>query len=189
MMIMSIRPRCYLAAAGLAAAFLATSSGLSGQSGMQRAIQQSRELALEFEVTQGSNCANPGSLDQITIVFSNQAAENLPPPPPALGDDVVAEFSFSARDFVKDRLLIRRRIRDRSILDARFIRVVNMNGDSWCPGQLSLTIDGRTLLKQVPMADRTGPASGLQDWNRNGWSKRTYWQKNLQTLLPATNKY
>jgi hypothetical protein len=182
--------RCsHPAAAGLvAAAILSLAIGLSAQSGMQRAIQQSRDLALEFEVTQASSCVNPPSLDQITIVFSNQAAENLPPPPPALGEDVVAEFSFSARDIVKDKLTFKRRIRDRSFLDARFIRVVNLNGDSWCSGLLSLSVDGRMLLKRVSMGDRTGPASGLQDWNRNSWAKRTYWQKNLQPLLSPVGK-
>src|SRR3954469_16508822 len=66
--------RCsHPAAAGLAAAaILSLAIGLSAQSGMQRAIQQSRDLALEFEVTQASSCVNPPSLDQITIVFSNQ---------------------------------------------------------------------------------------------------------------------
>ena len=187
---MNIRAGYRPAAAVAGAIVLGITVGLSGQTGMQRAIQNSpREITLDFELTQGSNCNNPASNDQVTIVFSNQAAESLPPPPPALGDDVVAEFSFSARDVSRDnKISFRRRVRDRSILDARFIRLVNLNGDGWCAGQLSLSVDGRPMITKVSMADRTGPASGVQDWNRANWNKRTYWQKNLQVLLSSYGK-
>jgi hypothetical protein len=186
---MTMRVRSSVVAAVLMASVLpAVTERVSGQSGVQRAIQESRESTVEFGVTQGTNCLNPGSSDQITIVFSNQAAENLSPAAPVLGEDVVAEFSFSAGDIVHDRLMFRRMVRDRSFLDARFIRVVNLNGNGWCGGQLSLAIDGRQLLDKVSLSDRVGKAPGIQDWNREHWAKKSYWQKNLQELLRPARK-
>jgi len=169
-------------AAALAAAFCAIASSASAQSGFQRVVQDSREFVIEFTVTQGTDCTTRGSNDQITIVFSNQSGDSVGPTP-ALGDDVAAEFSFSARDLVNQRLQFRRRVRDRSFLDARFIRVVNLNGDGWCPGRLAATIDGARLF-DVALSPRKGRGTGgLQDWNRGNWAVRTYWEANLQQLL------
>src|SRR5262249_8528950 len=107
----------YLSYAGLVAAAIgALAARPAGQSGVQRAIQDSREFVLEFTVTQGTDCRNPSSNDQITIVFSNVPSERITPGTAVLGEDVIAEFSFSARDFVRDRLVFRRRVRDRSFL-------------------------------------------------------------------------
>jgi len=155
----------------------------AGQSGVQRAIQESRELVLDFEVTQGTDCRSPASNDQITIVFSNVPGDKISPSASVLGEDVIAEFSFSARDLVNDRLAFRRRVHDRSFLEARFIRVVNLNGDGWCGGLLSLAVDGRPVLRRVSLADRKGRSPGIQDWNRGNWATRCYWEQNLQPLI------
>jgi hypothetical protein len=172
-------------AAIVLSAIVAVTSRSAGQSGVQRAIQESRELVLDFEVTQGTDCRNPASNDQITIVFSNVPGDKISPSTSVLGEDVIAEFSFSARDLVNNRLVFRRRVRDRSFLDARFIRVVNLNGDGWCGGRLSLTVDGRSILARVSLSDRKGSGPGIQDWNRGNWASRCYWEKNLQALVPA----
>jgi hypothetical protein len=158
---------------------------------VQRAIQEAREFVVEFDVSQGSDCENTKlgaavSKDQITIVFTNQAGDaGTAAPLPVLGEDILQEFSFSARDIRPDRhLRFKRRVRDRGFLDARFIRVVNLGGNGWCGGTLSLSLDGVSLLNAVPLTPRKGTAkNGIQDWNRANWGGRTYWETNLQNLL------
>jgi hypothetical protein len=150
---------------------------------MQRSVYDSREYELEFRVVQGQSCAGPASSDQITIVFSNVPGDKLAPSPSVLGEDVIAEFSFSARDIVNNQLTFRRRVRDRSFLEARYLRVVNLNDDGWCGDSLALAIDGRQVFK-TPINDHRG--KGIQDWNRSKWNERSYSEAALQKLVPPT---
>jgi hypothetical protein len=154
---------------------------LVGQGALQRSIYE-RDYQLDFQVTQGTTCTGPSSNDQITIVFSNVPADKVTPTPAVLGEDVISEFSFSARDIVKNELVFRRRVRDRSFLDARYIRVVNLSGDGWCGGSLTLAIDGRRLFK----APLDQGSKGIQDWNRSNWRERSYWEAPLQQFVPPT---
>ncbi|MGE3511124.1 MAG: hypothetical protein AB7N65_19805 [Vicinamibacterales bacterium] len=161
----------------LAAAWLLPVAGWA-----QQALSMSRGgSVVEFAVTQNNDCNNPGSNDQITILFSN-AEVSATVPTSVFGEDIVAEFSFSARD-ARTGLTFRRRVSDRSFLNARFIRVVNAGGDGWCSGFLSLTVDGRPILTKVPMFPRKGnQRNALQDWNRDQWAGKTYWETTLASV-------
>jgi hypothetical protein len=169
----------------VALAVAAGGVAIGGQSAaVQRALKDAREFVLDFDVTQGNDCGGSASSDQITIVFSNQSGDVRTAPMPVLGEDVLQEFSFSARDITSGRLRFRRRVRDRSFLDARFIRIVNLGAGAWCSGQLSLSVDNVAVLDRVALTPRKGQATaGLQNWNRANWSGRTYWEASLPPLL------
>lgn len=160
---------------GLIVATLIVPSSVAAQLGSTAARSDS---VVEFTVTQNTDCNGPASNDQITILFSNaEVSQNMPMP--VFGEDIIAEFSFSARD-VKGALTFRRRVTDRSFLNARFIRVVNAGGDGWCSGFLSLSVDGRPILNRTPMFPRKGnQRNAIQDWNRDQWPGKTYWEAPL----------
>ena len=161
------------------------------QRGYDRGDQQ-----IEFQITQGTDCPGPSSNDQITIVFSDQTTD-ASLPSLALGNDILEEFSFSARDLStaaargqvagSRQIQFKRRVRDRGFLEARFIRVINAGGDGWCGGTLSLRlVDGATLIPTTPLVPRRGnPGNGIQDWNRENWNNRTYWEGDLRRLTAA----
>jgi hypothetical protein len=137
---------------------------------------------IEFTVTQNSDCSGPASSDQITILFSDEMVSPTVPDA-VLGDDILAEFSFSGRDLGRGSLTFRRRSSDRSFLNARFIRVVNTGADSWCSGFLSMVVDGRPFLTRVPMFPRRGiPSNSLQNFNREQWANKTYWEAPLASI-------
>jgi hypothetical protein len=83
------------------------------------------------------------------------------------------------------------RVRDKSFLGARYIRVVDHGGGGWNPDRISLTVDGEDILKDVPMSKRTGyqgtgvQASGIQNFNRKNWRTRSYWEAELAQIRGA----
>jgi len=133
-----------------------------------------------FFLTQSPGSSS-SSTDQITIVFANRSIEGQRPPKPFFGEDIVQEFSFSAADFVNNQLRFTRRVNDKSFLDARYIRVMNYGTDGWNGDQISLTVDGQEILRNVRLASRLiGDASkGLQNCNPRNWVGRTYWEAEL----------
>jgi hypothetical protein len=129
-----------------------------------------------FEFTQDNS-----TTDQVTIIFTN-APVPASAPPLTFGEDIIEEFSFLGADFrAGGPVRFSRRVRDRSFLDARFIRVVNPGTNRWEPTTISLTVDGERVLDNVRMTPRKGanPEGGLQRWNRNAWTP-TYWEAELQ---------
>jgi hypothetical protein len=153
------------------------------QSAVQSQTLRAIGTRITFTVTQSSEFA-AGSKDQITIIFSDRSAGG--PPNPIFGDDILQEFSFSARDFVSGRnsLTFTRFVKDQSFLNARFIRVVNHGGEGWGGGTLSMLVDGQPVLDKVPLTPRKGAGGkGLQDWNRDRWSERTYWEQDLPKII------
>jgi hypothetical protein len=157
----------------------AGASAGSGQSAMQRRVQ---DYLVTFEVTESTEMA-AGSVDQVTILFSNRVIDVPAPPSPVFGDDILAEFSFSGLDVAGGRLRFSRRVPDRSFLEARYVRVVNSGGDGWGGATLTMAVDGEPVLTRVDLTKRKGQAGkGLQDWNRKNWRQRTYWEGELQAL-------
>ena len=135
-----------------------------------------------FQFTQNSKAMAHNTNDQITVVFSNRSAEARIAPRPLFGDDVVQEFSFSGQDFEKDQLRFTRRVRDKSFLEARYIRVVNHGSDGWEGERISLTVDGEQIFNNFQMSPRKGSPSskGFQEFNPAHWAARSYWEEELQ---------
>lgn len=133
-----------------------------------------------FLITQSPGSSS-STTDQITIIFANRSIEGQRPPKPFFGEDIVQEFSFSGADFVNNQLRFTRRVNDKSFLDARYIRVINYGTDGWSGDQISLTVDGQEILRNVRMKSRLiGDASkGLQNCNPRSWTGRTYWEAEL----------
>jgi hypothetical protein len=73
-------------------------------------------------------------------------------------------------------------VRDKSFLDAQYIRVVNHGSGGWAGERISLTVDGETIFENFPMAPRKGPqsAKGFQNFNPGNWAIRSYWEEELQ---------
>lgn len=140
-----------------------------------------------FQITQNSKQIAPATNDQITIVFSNRSVEGRRPPRPLFGDDIVQEFSFSGMDFDGGQLRFSRRVRDKSFLGARYIRVVNHGSDGWQGDKIWLTVDGEEILHGVSMTPRAGvdPGKGIQKFNSREWSGRTYWEAELAQFRKA----
>jgi hypothetical protein len=157
------------------------------QSAALTQTQRAIGTRVTFVVTQVPGLTGRSS-DQITIVFSDRPGNAWKlPPSPIFGDDIVQEFSFSARDFdSRNSLTFSRLVRDQSFLLARYIRVINHGGQGWGGGTLSMTVDGQPILNNVSMQSRKGDAKkGLQDWNRERWNDKSYWEM----ILPRTRKY
>jgi hypothetical protein len=133
-----------------------------------------------FQFTQDPRQTAPATNDQITVLFANRSAEGPRPMRPLFGDDIVQEFSFSGMDFEGNQLRFTRRVRDKSFLSARYIRVVNHGNDGWQGDKISLTVDGEEILNAVSMT-RGGaePSKGFQKFNPRDWSGRTYWEAEL----------
>ena len=150
------------------------------QSYVQRRVQEYL-VTFEFQQTETTE-------DQVTIIFSNAAVDPRRIPAQVFGDDIVAEFSFSGLDFQKGPVRFSRRVRDKSFLDCRYIRVVNHGTDRWAATTISLSVDGQTILPRVSMTERKGgapAATGLERWNRKNWGKGpVYWEGELQRYRP-----
>src|SRR5438874_1442507 len=116
--------------------------------------QSPRQTALRRPIARVDD--EPATDDQITVIFANRSVEGPRPPRPFFGEDIVQEFSFSGMDFVNNQLRFTRRVNDRSFLDARYIRVVNYGGDGWDGEQISVSVDGQDLIRNVRMAPRIG---------------------------------
>jgi hypothetical protein len=174
-----------VAAAGL---FNASSAGEEPppQNAAQMQTQRAIGTRITFVVTQSPELA-ARSTDQITILFSDRSWAGATAPSPIFGDDILQEFSFSARDFdARNTLTFSRLVRDQTFLSSRFIRVVNHGGQGWGAGTLSVLVDSQPILDKVPMQPRKGdPRKGLQYWNRERWSERAYWEMEL----PRTKRY
>lgn len=141
--------------------------------------QNPRQTALRRSIARVDD--EPATDDQITVIFANRSVEGPRPPRPFFGNDIVQEFSFSGMDFEGNQLRFSRRLRDRSFLDARYIRVINYGADGWQADKIWLTVDGEEILKGVTMTPRAGtePSKGLQKFNPRDWSGRTYWEAEL----------
>jgi hypothetical protein len=149
----------------------------------QVSLRQSRLLGYQvvFTITQSAKTLTPGSNDQLTIIFASRSVEGVRPPRPFFGEDIVQEFSFSGMDFVNNQLRFTRRVSDKSFIDARYIRVVNHGNDGWDGDQISLTVDGQEILRNVTMMPHVGgdPTKGLQKFNPRDWAGRSYWEAEL----------
>jgi hypothetical protein len=147
--------------------------------GYQRRIQDYL-VVFEFQQT------NP-TKDQVTIIFTNSPVAAGRAPSQVFGDDIVAEFSFSGRDYPTGPVKFSRRVRDKSFLDCRYIRVVNHGTNRWFPTTITLVVDGQTILQKVSMTERKGgpSAAGIERWNRDDWGKGpVYWEGELQRYRP-----
>jgi hypothetical protein len=139
----------------------------------QRALTGSL-IVFEFAQTDATK-------DQITIIFSNTPIDLRRPPRPVFGADIVEEFTFSGRDYQKGTVNFSRRVRDKSFLDSRYIRVVNHGTNPWSPSTISVTIDGQRLLDNVSMFPRKGrdPRGGLVRWNADDWDP-VFWESEFR---------
>jgi hypothetical protein len=157
----------------------------SGQSAPQAQLARAIGTRITFTVTQSTEFA-AGSKDQITIIFSDRSWNGPTAPTPIFGDDILQEFSFSARDFDgrNNSLTFTRLVKDQSFLSARFIRVINHGGEGWGGGTLSMSVDGQPAIDRVALTPRKGASrKGFQDWNRERWSDRTYWEADLPKII------
>jgi hypothetical protein len=125
--------------------------------------------------------------DQVTIIFTNTPVkETAPAPFPVFGSDIVQEFSFSGRDFPQGRVAFSRRVRDKSFLECRYIRVVNQGSNRWFASTITLTVDGQRILDNVSMYPRRGERKGgIERWNRATWPP-TFWEADLQRFRPKS---
>ena len=142
---------------------------------------------VSFRFTQNSQLPAHGTNDQITVIFSSRTVEGTQPPRPFFDVDILQEFSFSGRDFQKDELQFTRRVRDKSFLEATYIRVVNYGEDSWSGERIWLTVDGEQILSGVSISPRTpGPSNApFTNFNPEKWQRRNYWEAPLKSLRPA----
>jgi len=166
---------------GVVAIVVAGSTARAGQSALQ--LRAAQGFLVTFEITPaGSTTA--GSSDQITILFSNARGDSAQPPSPLFGDDILQEFSFSAPDLQGVKALrFSRRVKDKSFLEAAYIRIVNHGGDSWMGTSLTMRVDGELVLDRVDLSKLEGEkGKGIQDYNRRNWRGRTYWEGDLRKL-------
>jgi hypothetical protein len=164
--------------------------GPLGQSSSQRSAA---DYQVVFEFTESGKELGGSTDDQLTVVFSNRSVEGVAPPVPFFGEDILQEFSFSGSSFVKNQLRFSRRVRDKSFVDARYIRVINHGVDMWAGDRISLTVDGEAILRGVGMMPRrraTGqnPRGGIEKFNPKDWAMRSYWEAELQQYRGASRK-
>ena len=130
--------------------------------------------------------------DQITILFSNAAVDLRRPPKDPLSDGVVEQVSFSGRGFPKpnSRVSFSQRVKSRSFLDCRYIRVVNPGSSPWSPTNISLRVDGQKVLDRVSMYPRKGVSSrgGIVRWNRADW-RPVFWEAELFRYYHSVKAY
>jgi len=133
--------------------------------------------------------------DQITILFSNAAVDLRHPPKDPLSDGVVEKVSFSGRGFPKpnSRVSFSQRVKSRSFLDCRYIRVVNPGSSPWLPTNISLRVDGQKVLDKVSMyplkavSSRDSP-KGIVRWNRADWPP-VFWEAELFRYTHSVKVY
>lgn len=144
----------------------------------------SSDYSVLFEFTQSERELGGSTADQITVIFSNRSIEGPRAPVPLFGEDILQEFSFSGRNFVNNQLRFTRRVRDMSFLGARYIRVVNHGGDGWAGDTISLTVDGKSILRNERMWPRRGASKsgmgGIEKFNASDWNARSYWEYDQQ---------
>jgi hypothetical protein len=176
-----------LATLGLTAGSLGILAAGRGEARQLPMSQSYRSIGYQvtFLITQTQASASPSS-DQMTIIFANRSIEGARPPKPFFGEDIVQEFSFSGADFVNNQLRFTRRVNDKSFLDARYIRVINYGVDGWGGDQISLTVDGQEILRNVRMTIRGDASKGLQNCNPRNWGGRSYWEAELARYRGST---
>jgi hypothetical protein len=171
----------------LAVARDATTAGFQPQSPVQGRVQESLVV---FEVTEVRELDHE-TKGPVTIVFANRTFNSRTAFTPLMGDDIVAEFSFSGLDVPKDvtkPFRFSRRVKDTSFLDARFIRIVNQSTDGWSGNTLSIFVDGTPVLNRVSLFPRRKPGSatmtqiGLQACNRSTWATCVYWEEEMTKI-------
>lgn len=175
-------------AIGMAAAWPGVSASIDTQSAPQGQAAFTRlGYLVSFRFVQNSKLPAHGTNDRITVIFSSRTVEGTQPPRPFFDVDILQEFSFSGFDFLKDELQFTRRVRDRSFVDAAYIRVVNYGEDSWSGERMWLTVDGEQILNGVSITPRTPGASTapFTNFNPENWRKRNYWEGPLQRLRGA----
>ncbi len=149
------------------------------------------DYSVLFEFTQSEKELGGSTTDQLTVIFSNRSVEGPRAPVPLFGDDILQEFSFSGRNFVNNQLRFTRRVRDTSFVTARYIRVVNHGDDGWAGDTISLTVDGKPVLRNEPMWPRRGAGKGgrggIEKFNAREWDARSYWEYDQQQP-PQQNK-
>jgi hypothetical protein len=139
-----------------------------------------------FEITQSDKELGGSTADQLSVIFSNRSVDGPAAPVPLFGDDILQEFSFSGRDFVNNRLRFSRRMRDTSFVEARFIRVINHGGDGWAGDTISITVDGKPILRGLSMFPRRtrtagqNERGGIEKFNPREWESRSYWELDRQ---------
>jgi hypothetical protein len=146
-----------------------------------------------FEFTADDKALGGTSVDQITVIFSNRSVEGPAAPVPFFGDDILQEFSFSAMNVVNGQFRFSRRVRDKSFVDATYIRVVNHGTNGWAGDKISLTVDGEPILRAVGMYPRHGaaginPRGGIEKFNPKDWAGRSYWESSLQQYRGAVKR-
>ena len=149
------------------------------------AIAPETSYEVAFEVRTAPGKLGSGTLDQITILFSNSSAETSTPPRPILGPDVIEEFSFSGQDLVgNEPFKFTRRVRDVAFLDAKYVRVVNCGTDGWAGDYLSMWVNGRPILERQSLYPRKPgkKESGIEKFSRTQWFARAFWEGELQSL-------
>jgi len=164
-----------------------TAPGEARQVGAQSMVQSALPgYQVVFQFSQDSKVAARASRDQITVIFSNRSVEGPRPPRPFFGEDILQEFSFSGYDVENNQVRFTRRVRDKSFLDARYIRVVNHGANGWEGDKIWLTVDGEEIFRGLPMFPRVGPQAtkGIQNFNPRTWPARSYWE----TALPPYRK-
>lgn len=171
---------------GMAAAWPGVNASSAPQGAPQAAFARLGYL-VSFRFTQNSKLPAHGTNDRLTVIFSSRTVEGTQPPRPFFDVDILQEFSFSGGDFQKDELQFTRRVRDRSFVDAAYIRVVNYGEDSWSGDRIWLTVDGEQILNGVSISPRTpGPSNEpFTNFNPENWRKRNYWEASLPRLRPA----
>jgi hypothetical protein len=161
---------------------------LAGAPLRQSAARPLADSLVVVELTQGDGVGTGGSTnDQLTVVFSTRSMDGaIRPPVPLFGEDILEEFSVSGRDFVRNQLRFTRRVRDKSFLSARYVRVINHGSDGWAGGTISLTVDDEPILRRVDLRPRrvapgnTNRNGGIEFFNAGDWQKRSFWELDLQ---------
>jgi len=166
--------------------------------GKQAPVQgRLQESLVVFELTEVKE-PNHQTKSQVSIVFANRTFDTKDPPPLLMGDDIVAEFSFSGLDVPKDVMKpfrFSRRVKDTSFLDARYIRVVNQDqNDGWSGDTLSIFVDGAHVVK-TSLFPRKQPGgrigmtnNGLQACTRDSWFGCIYWEEEMAKFRYGAKK-
>lgn len=147
---------------------------------------------VEFQIKTALSGIGGSSSDQISIIFSDESADSPLLPAPLFGNDIRAEFSFSALDARVGRVLaFSRRVNDVAFLDSAFIRVINHGSDGWAGEWISLRVDGRPVLNQQSLYPRRGrnPKGGIEKFNPAQWSEKAFWEAPLQNIRQDRKKY
>ena len=154
--------------------------------GTQTAYQRQQMFLVTFIVTGAESSA-----DQITIIFDETSLVSAAPsesaPDPVFGEEIVQEFSFSARDVVDGEILFDRFVRDLSFVEAPIIRIVNHGATPWLGESISVEIDGQPFFTDIPIEAKlcaTGEDSteGLKGFNREDWAECVFWEAELAEL-------